>query len=121
MIPKFNITRQRQTTTRDDYRREIQPVFGSLSNVRGYSRNVYNIPSRGLYRTLESIWTDIKLTDNIKIRLRNTLVILTATYVRLGEKTNVMLTIRLCGSHNTCIRKLLRITYLEHDAYAEMG
>jgi hypothetical protein len=73
-----------------------------------------------IFNQLRPIWASSTITRSIKLRMYTTIVLPTATYGCEAWKVTVAVTRKLDVFHQRCLRRILRITYLDRITNREV-
>ena len=68
----------------------------------------------GFFRKLQKIWSLTYISIKIKLQLYTTIVLPTALYASETWKSTAAISKKLDVFHQRCLRKILKISYLDH-------
>ena len=74
----------------------------------------------GVFRKLQKIWSLTSIRLKIKLQLYNSIVLPTALYASETWKSTAAISKRLNVFHQRCLRKILKISYLDHITNEEV-
>ena len=83
-----------------------------------FRRRIGNVAT--VFQRPAGIWRSSKISERIKLRLYNSIVLPTALYVCETWRITSAISKRLNASHQRCLRRVLKVTYLDRITNQEV-